>query len=150
MIISWPAQFQSNLVSQALVELIDLVPTLYEAVGEQAPNHVQGRSLKPILTGQAPRDEHRDFVRCEFYGAIDFPDQTHVTMYRDRRWKLICYHGKDLYELYDLENDPWEHQDLSQDPNFQYIKWQLLSKSFDATVRGRPPGRGAPCLIRRE
>lgn len=58
---------------------------------------------------------------------------------RDRRWKLISYHGKDLFELYDLENDAWEHNDLSENPDYQAIKWELMRKSFDATVYAHPP-----------
>ena len=139
LIISWPAQFQQNVISQALVELVDLTPTFYEALGMEIPYYVHGRSLLPILTGQTSLDHHRDFVRTEFYGAINYPDQTHATMYRDQRWKLICYHGKALYELYDLTNDPWEHHDLSEDPAHQAIKWDLLRQSFDATVYAHPP-----------
>lgn len=56
-------------------------------------------------------------------------------MYRDRRWKLICYHGKGgLCELYDLENDPWEHQDLSGNTEYRDVKWELIQKSMDAAV----------------
>ncbi len=140
LMISWPGHFQQDVVSDALVELMDIAPTLYEAAGEEIPYWVQGRSLTGILTGDAPKDEHRDFVRTEFYGAIDHPDGTHATMYRDHRWKLIMFHGKDLYELYDLENDPWEHNDLSDDPDHQAIKWDLIRKNFDATVFAHPIG----------
>jgi arylsulfatase A-like enzyme len=78
-------------------------------------------------------------VRCEFYGGIDYPDQTHATMYCDGRWKLVTYHGKDLDELYDLAADPWEHRDLSADPGAAEVKARLLRRSFDATVRAIPP-----------
>ena len=112
---------------------MDLTPTFYELLGMEIPNYVQGRSLLPVLTGEA--GEHREFVRSEFHGGVDGPDQTHATMYRDRRWKLICYHGKGgLCELYDLEDDPWEHKDLSEAPEFQEVKWELMQKSMDAAV----------------
>ncbi len=137
LIVSWPGRFRQGVVSDALVELMDLAPTLYEVAGEQVPYWVQGRSLLPLLQGEAT--EHRDFVRTEFFGAIDFPDQTHATMYRDRRWKLVSYHGKDLYELYDLENDPWEHENLADDPHHQQKKWELIGRSFDATANAHMP-----------
>ncbi|MCB0128541.1 MAG: DUF4976 domain-containing protein, partial [Caldilineaceae bacterium] len=107
--------------------------------GLPVPYYVQGKSLLPQLTGGQESAAHRDFVRTEFYGAINFPDQTHATMYRERDWKLISYHGKDLFELYDLENDPWEHHDLSTDPAYRERLHELLRKSFDATVYTHPP-----------
>jgi arylsulfatase A-like enzyme len=137
LIVSWPGQLAQGVVSEALVELMDLAPTFYEAVGAEVPYYVQGRSLLPVLKGET--EAHREFVRCEFYGAIDFPDQTHATMYRDRRWKLVSYHGKDLYELYDLENDPWEHRNLADEAEYQAVKWALVGKSFDATARAHMP-----------
>ena len=140
LMISWPGRFRQGATSDALVELMDLTPTLYDLLELEPPHDVQGKSLLPVLTGES--DDHRDFVRSEFFGAIALPDQTRATMYRDRRWKLISYHGKDLFELYDLENDPWEHRDLSDDPDHQRVKWELVRRSFDATVEALP--RSAP------
>ncbi|MDP6350446.1 MAG: sulfatase-like hydrolase/transferase [Chloroflexota bacterium] len=140
LMISWPGHFDEDRVSDALVELIDINPTLYEAIGMEIPYYVQGRSLMPILTGESDGADHRDFVRMEFFGAIDHPDQTHATMYRDRRWKLVFFHGKDLFELYDLENDPWEHNDLSEDPAHRDVLVDLMRKSFDAQVYSHQAG----------
>ena len=137
LMISWPGHFQQQIINQSLVELMDLVPTFYDLLDMDIPYFVQGQSLRSLLSGQT--GQHRDFVRCEFYGAINYPDQTHATMYRDQRWKLVCYHHKNLCELYDLEADPWEHHDLANDPDHQIIKWGLMQKSFDATVYAHPP-----------
>ena len=104
-------------------------------LGIEQPYYMQGKSLLSILNGTSPSNKHRDFVRTEFYGAIDFPDQTHATMYRDERWKLVWYHRKNnLCELYDLDKDPWEHHDLSNDPNYESIRWELVQKCFDESA----------------
>jgi arylsulfatase len=142
LMVSWPGHFAQGQTSDALVELLDLTPTLYEAAGQEVPYWVQGRSLMPLLQGGEYQE--RASVRCEFYGAIDYPDQTHGTMYRDRRWKLVNYHGKEahghgLCELYDLEADPWEHRDLSNDPGYAEVLNRLMLRSFDATVATHPP-----------
>jgi len=137
LILSWKAAFSGGGRSDALVELLDIAPTICDAVGLQQPWYHQGHSLMPILNGST--ESHREFVRTEFYGAINYPDQTTATMYRERRWKLVTYHGKDLFELYDLEADPWEHEDLSRSSAHQVILMDLLRKSFDATVVARPP-----------
>ena len=138
LIVSWPSHFLQNVQSDALVALLDIVPTLYNVLGIDIPYHVQGRSLAPLLRGDVPTHQHREAVRCEFFGALATPDQTHATMYRDRRWKLVVYHQKGIYELYDLENDPWEHTDLSEHPDYQTVKWELVQRSFDATVYAHP------------
>jgi arylsulfatase A-like enzyme len=137
LMISWPGMSRPGAVSPALVELLDLAPTLYDAAGVQTPSWVQGRSLKQVLSGQT--EEHREAVRCEFLGAIAFPDQTHATMYRDRRWKLVTYHGKDRAELYDLETDPWEHHDLSELEEHREMLAKLQRRAFDLTVLAHPP-----------
>lgn len=137
LMISYPEKYRKNVVSDALVELIDIVPTFLDAVGLDIPFWVQGKSLTDVLEGTT--ESHREFVRTEFFGAINYPDQTHATMYRDRRWKLISYHGKDLFELYDLATDPWEHNDLSASPEHQDTLRDLMRKSFDAAIYATPP-----------
>ena len=124
--------------------MVDLAPTLAEAAGLELPWYNQGKSLTDLLRGHS--DTHRDSVRSEFFAAINFPDQTHATMYRDERWKLVSYHDKNLFELYDLQQDPWEHQDLSETPEHRELLLRLLSRSFDRQVAAAPPmpARTAP------
>lgn len=132
---SWPGHLVEGLRSDALVELTDIVPTLLDLLGLPIPARVQGRSLRGILEGTAAPHQHREYVRCEYYDAVDLPDRTFATMYRDERWKLVVYHGHGLGELYDLRNDPAEFTSLWDDPEFQGVKVELLQKSFDATVQ---------------
>ena len=114
--------------------------------GEEIPDRMQGRSLLPILTGAAPPDEHRDFVRSEYYDALDMPDGTFATMYRDERYKLTVYHGHNKGELYDLETDPGEFEELWDRAECQSIKLDLMRRSFDASMLAmdRGPRRIGP------
>jgi arylsulfatase len=132
LIFSWPGQVEQGVRSDALVELIDKAPTLLELAGLEVPDYMQGRSLVPLLRGEA--EEHRDFVRCEYYDALDLPDGSLATMYRDRRYKLVVYHGHNLGELYDLEEDPEEFENMWDEPEAQPLKLDLLQRSFDATM----------------
>jgi arylsulfatase A-like enzyme len=134
LIISWPGRLLAGLRSDALVELIDVAPTLLQLAGLPIPDDMQGRSLLPILTGQASPHRHRDFVRSEYYDAVDLPNHSFATMYRDQRWKLVVYHGTGLGELYDLENDPFEFRSLWDEPALLATKADLLQRSFDASV----------------
>ena len=143
LILSWPGRFQAGLRSPALVELTDLAPTFLDAAGIEAPHWIQGRSLLPLLTGAAPSEHHRDFVRSEYYDAVDMPDNTHATMYRDDRYKLVVYHGHDLGELYDMQVDPDEHDNLWDVPDRQALKNESAAAQLRRNrVRGR--SRRAP------
>lgn len=137
----WPGRFAAGTQSDALVELTDIAPTLLGLAGLPVPPEMQGRSLLPLLVGEADPGMHREDVRCEYYDALHRPGQESFgTMYRDRRWKLTVYHGLGLGELYDLEADPHEFNSLWADPAHQGIKAELLAKSFDATVRAMDYG----------
>jgi ATP-dependent protease Clp ATPase subunit len=90
--------------SDALVELIDIVPTLLEVTGLPTPERMQGRSLVPILSGHADPSLHRDIVRTEYYSALGKgrggSGKTYGTMTRDAQYKLVVYHGHDAGELF--------------------------------------------------
>ncbi len=135
LIMAWPGQFQAGLQSPALVELTDVMPTLMECLELPIPAGTQGRSLLPILSGQASPREHREYVRCEYYDAAALPNRTFGTMYREGRWKLNVYHGTGVGELYDLEADPYEFDDLWDSPEHQQTKTELMQRSFDAQVK---------------
>ena len=146
LIFSCPGQIQEGVKTDALVELTDIAPMLLELAGQEAPERMQGRSPLRILTGEDPPDRHRDFVRCEYYDALDQPDGTFATMYRDDRYKLVVYHGHGLGELYDLEKDPEEFENLWDDPERQAVKTDLMQRSFDASMLAmdRGPRRIGP------
>jgi arylsulfatase A-like enzyme len=147
LIINWPGRFEPSLRPDSLVELTDIAPTLCDIIGID-PGWVHGQSLLPILTGQSDPDHHRDFVRCEFYNVLDMnwnkgigsPPSSYATMYRTKRYKLSVYHGNDYGELYDLENDPNEHNNLWEDPDTQNLKTKLIKDSFDTSIIIHDPG----------
>jgi arylsulfatase A-like enzyme len=135
LIMSWKGTITPGLRSDALVELTDIAPTLMEATGITPGEELRGRTLLPMMTGRALADEHHDYVRSEYYDAVDLPDHTFATMYRDRRHKIVVYHGHGLGELYDMQADPHEFDSLWDSPDHQGLKAELLQKSYDATIR---------------
>ena len=62
------------------------------------------------------------------------PQGTYGTMYRDRQHKLSLYHGHSLGELYDLQRDPWEFENLWDEPAGGDLKVELTKASFDASI----------------
>ena len=116
----------------ALVESVDLVPTLLDWIGLPQPENVQGRSLAALCDGSGrtwpPREAvfseniipevitggHLDFTFEKGKGikGIRHPD---AKMVRTSRWKYN-YYPEGYAELYDLQNDPHEEHNLAGDP----------------------------------
>ncbi|MEM7534265.1 MAG: sulfatase-like hydrolase/transferase [Chloroflexota bacterium] len=137
LIFSWPGQFRQGIVRNALVELTDVAPTLLALAGLPIPERMQGRSLLPHLTQTDHPDHHRDTVRCEYYRALN-PDAnarfngSYGTMIRDTQYKLSVYHEHEVGELYDLDADPGEFNNLWDEPSVMDVKLRLMKQSFDA------------------
>ncbi|MGB7326386.1 MAG: sulfatase-like hydrolase/transferase [Rubripirellula sp.] len=138
LIFSCPARFQRGVIVSGLVELLDLTSTLMDLCGLSCPDTMQGRSLLPVLRGEADPNHLRTSVRSEYFDALDphFTGGTGTfgTMYRTERYKLCMYHNKSLGELYDLQEDPWEFNDLWDAADHQDIKHRLIRDAFDAHV----------------
>ena len=143
LIISWPKQIRDPLNSEALVELVDLAPTLLEAAGLDIPDSMQGRSLWPLLRGET--DTHKSHVISQYYDTLNLPNKTHGSMCFDGRYKTMIYHDLKTGELYDLESDPDELHDLWLDPESAGLRAELISRHQDAmmgTVWAGPPRTG--------
>ena len=52
----------------------------------------------------------------------------HCTMFREQRFKLNVYHGEQLGELYDMQEDPWEHNNLWEEQGYSKIRLDLMEK----------------------
>jgi len=101
------------------VYLQDIMATTLELAGIEKPEYVEFNSLIPLIN----QGKTESFYP-EIYGAyIDFQ-----RMVRTDKFKLVVYPKARKMLLFDLENDPLEMNDLSDDPNFQATKLQLISR----------------------
>jgi hypothetical protein len=101
---------------------------------------MQGRSLLPILSGARSPEHHRSFVRSEYYDSERSSNNTRATMYLEGDWKLVVYHNSEIGELYNLAEDPWEYDNLWNRSDHKEKRWELLKKSFDASMVNMDPG----------
>ncbi len=85
---------------------MDIFPTVCELAGSPVPDGLDGRSLLPVVRGEAP------LVRKTLF----FPYKDCQRAVRDDRWKLICYPLINRIQLFDLQKDSSEMRDLSADP----------------------------------
>ncbi|HEY1685089.1 MAG TPA: sulfatase-like hydrolase/transferase [Tepidisphaeraceae bacterium] len=100
--------------SRALSYGADLFPTLCNLLQIPIPKSVDGQSLAPIIAGK------KENVRDSAYNAFFHKSQTQESV-REARWKLMrCHiHDQQITQLFDLQNDPDEIHDLSNNPAAQ-------------------------------
>lgn len=138
LVISWPQKFRTDLCVTSLVELVDLVPTLLEAAELPVPERVQGRSLLPYLCGKPESAAPRDSVYCEYYNSWTHHD-AYGTMLRSETAKIVVYHGTDQGELYDLQSDPDEFNNLWDSAAHRDLKLEMMKRCFDRSVLSMDP-----------
>lgn len=115
MIIKGPG-VQENETFDAMVYLYDLYPTLSELAGLPKPTQVDGKSLAPILSGNNTE------VRSSLFTAYRHT----VRAVRTPEWKLIRYPERDYTQLFNLENDPLELNNLAENQDHAETKNQLM------------------------
>jgi len=115
LIVRWPGVVRPGSVDEHLVQNLDYAETFLELAGVERPNDMQGRSLVPLLKGEAP-DDWRDAIYYHYHG---YPAVHMVARHygiRTARYKLIRLYQFDEWEFYDLENDPDELVNAYGDP----------------------------------
>jgi len=130
LLIHCPEQFKGDQVEKHLVQNIDIAPTILESFGIQKPDHMQGLSLMPLLKGEEP--EWRDRVFYEYYWEHHYPQTPTVHGIRTDKYKLMRYFGVwDRNELYDMENDPEEMNNLIDSPEHKQVVSELSNEIYD-------------------
>lgn len=153
-----PGGFSGGKVSNALVSNIDVFPTLCELLGVPKPAWLQGKSLLPLVRGEA--DEINEAVFAE-YESHAVPDpaasvRTHDYKYirrldgndepryantdRTRTKALWLREGWDLHllapeQLYDLRNDPAEKVNLVADPAYAGVLGEMRGRMVERMER---------------
>jgi arylsulfatase A-like enzyme len=142
--------------SQSLVCNLDVMPTILDIAGVQADHPHHGRSFRGLMEGG--EDVHRDALLLE-YGypgkplreedlteeqIQDLTSETSLT-YREEfgrgrikairtdRWKL-CVAPGDVDELYDLQADPHELNNVAADPRHAELKNHLSRRLLDELI----------------
>lgn len=147
----------------AHVSIVDIMPTLCEAISVPLPPGVQGRSLWPLLTGQPyPEsefaaayaeqgfggldydwDDDPDFERCSPY-AIHFDCLNQYTqcgimrMLRKDEWKIV-YDMQGRGQIYNLDADPAELTNLFDVPEYADVRHRLIEELLTWTLRAQDP-----------
>ena len=132
-IVSQPGKVPANTASDALQSLVDLAPTFLSYCGMNIPNSMTGVDQVDVWTGV--REKVREHILCENHH--EHPT-IHLKTYVDRRYKLTVYYNQTYGELYDLENDPGEVNNLWGNPEYKDLKSELLLKYIWAELGKEP------------
>jgi arylsulfatase A-like enzyme len=113
-----------------LIQNLDIAPTILEAAGVRPPKEMDGRSFLPLLKGE--EIPWRDAVFYEYYWERPFPHTPTMHGIRTAHYKYIRYHGVwDSDELYDLEADPEEINNLIDEPEHKDLIQQFSNRIYD-------------------
>lgn len=125
MLIRFPGYARRQDIAQP-VRSIDLFPTLFDAMGLTGPAGVNGESLLPALRGK-PQG-------LPLFAETDYRLFVHLRMMRKGPHKLILDLQDGERELYNLETDPGEQDDISSaEPRMTYELEQALRGWMDET-----------------
>ena len=123
-----------------MVQNIDHAATFLQLAGVPVPEDIQGDSYLPLLKGEKPKDWRTSL----YYHFYEYPAEHAVKRHygvRTDRYKLIhFYHDIDVWELYDLQNDPMEMHNIYNEPGnealIDSLKAELrkLQKQYDDPI----------------
>lgn len=108
-----------------LVQNIDYAPTILELAGVEIPEDIQGESFLPLLQGKEPEEWRKSL----YYHYYEYPAEHAVKRHygvRTERYKLMhFYNDIDCWELYDLESDPSEMNNLYGQTGHKSVQEEL-------------------------
>ena len=121
LIVALPVPRHAGTATEALVELVDLYPTLVELSGLPQPEHLAGRSLKPILEDPAHPGKPAALTVARSRARWTRPDMPNRTILghtiRTPRFRYTEWaDGEAGTELYDYDADPQEYTNLAEMP----------------------------------
>lgn len=123
-----PALFGPGAVEKVVAN-IDIAPTMLAAAGLKAPQGMAGADALPLAQGKAV--PWRSELVYEYYWERNFPQTPTVHALREDRYKYIHFHGIwDIDELYDLETDPREANNLLARPGHEALAERMSAKLF--------------------
>jgi N-acetylglucosamine-6-sulfatase len=122
-----PELFGGGKRETRMIANLDIMPTVLDACGVAPPKGLDGASFLPLLQGK--QTGWRDALLYEYYWERNFPQTPTVHAIRTDRFKYVRVHGLwDVDELYDLEADPLETNNLIFSAEHKQVIEQLRAR----------------------
>ncbi len=126
LLVQYPKEIPPGSEITALTQNLDFAPTFLDFAGAEIPADMQGKSLRGLLNQQIKGEDFRNAIYYHYY---DFPAFHMVKRHygiRTHRYKLMHFYDDiDQWELYDLEKDPRELDNLYNDAGVAGIQEKL-------------------------
>ncbi len=124
LLVRWPGHIKPGTVTDAMVQNIDFAPTILGMVGLKTPDWMQGLDLTPLLTGKQTKLP-REYLYYHYYEFVrDHTVIPHIAI-RSRDHKLIYFYTVNEWQLYDLQKDPVELNNLINSADHQSLFQKL-------------------------
>jgi len=129
LLIRYPKEIKPGTIIDDLVQNLDFAPTFLDYTGIETPEEMQGESFRDLVAGKTT--QWRDAVLYTYY---EYPSIHQVKRHygiSTQRYKLMhFYYDIDEWEMYDLETDPMEMQNIYDDPAYADIR-EILHKRLE-------------------
>ena len=141
LVIRMPSSFKRKGKIKELVQNIDFAPTMLDIAGVEIPEDIQGISLLPLLKDDISPSNWRESLYYHYY---EYPAEHMVNKHygmRTDRYKLIHFYELDVWELYDLQNDIQEMNNLYGNTDYKSVVTELkkdlqaLQVKYDDPIR---------------
>jgi arylsulfatase A-like enzyme len=137
-VMRYPGHIKPGTQLQEMIVNIDFAPTILNIAGIQTPSDMQGKSFLPLVaktTPAAKKSFTATWRKSMYYHYYEYPQPHHVAPHfgvRTTRYKLIRFYGPhNNWELFDLQKDPTEMNNLINDPSYASIITELKKELRD-------------------
>jgi arylsulfatase len=133
LIVSWPGIIEPG-VTDHISAFQDLLPTLCGITGTEMPARTDGISFLPLLKREKNSEQHK-YLYWEF---PEYGGQQAVIIGNYKALRTGMHNGNPAFELYDLENDPHESNDISADhPDIMKMVREIIGKEHQPSENPR-------------
>ncbi|TMI78639.1 MAG: sulfatase [Bacteroidetes bacterium] len=136
LIISWPGVTKKK-TTNSMVQNLDFAETILDMAGLKIPPDMQGKSIVPVLKGELKGNLH-DALYYHFYENQEHNVAKHIGVRTDR-YKLIYFYEKKEWELYDLEKDKKEMNNMYGQPAYKKVQDMMKNKLKEIKMQYNDP-----------
>lgn len=127
-IIRYPKELTGGQIVSDLVQAVDVMPTILDFAGVDGHAGMQGRSMRRLL--------RKDAVQWRQWA---FAESLNMKMVRTHQWKLIHFAGKPYGELYNMQKDPLERNNLYDDPIYENRRNEMTTLLANILIETEDP-----------